>query len=67
VVEYVLGLPGLGTETIAALQHPDLNWLMAITVGAALFAGLSHVFGEWLSNLLDPRWLNAAAGAGGPE
>src|SRR6185295_3463064 len=60
VVEFVLGLPGLGTETIRALQHPDLNWLMAITVGAALFAGLSNVFGEWLSNLLDPRWLNAA-------
>jgi ABC-type dipeptide/oligopeptide/nickel transport system permease component len=66
VLEYVLGLPGLGTETIAALQHPDLNWLMAVTVGAALFAGLSNVFGEWLSNLLDPRWLNAAGGAGEP-
>jgi ABC-type dipeptide/oligopeptide/nickel transport system permease component len=66
VVEYVLGLPGLGSETIAALRNPDLNWLMAVTVGAALFAGLWHVFGEWLSNLLDPRWLGAAGGAGGP-
>ena len=53
-------------ETIAALRNPDLNWLMAVTVGAALFAGLWHVFGEWLSNLLDPRWLGAASGAGGP-
>jgi ABC-type dipeptide/oligopeptide/nickel transport system permease component len=67
VVEQVLGLPGLGSETIVALQHPDLNWLMAITVGAALFAGLWHVFGEWLSNLLDPRWLTAASGAGEPS
>jgi len=66
VVEYVLGLPGLGSETVAALQHPDLNWLMAVTVGAALFAGLSHVLAEWLCNLLDPRWLSAAGGAGGP-
>jgi ABC-type dipeptide/oligopeptide/nickel transport system permease component len=66
VVEYVLGLPGLGSETIAALRNPDLNWLMAVTVGAALFAGLWHVFGDWLSNLLDPRWLGAAGGAEGP-
>jgi len=66
VVEFVLNLPGLGRETILGLQHPDLNWLMAITVGAALFAGLWHVFGEWLANLLDPRWLGAAGGAGGP-
>jgi len=65
VVEFVLNLPGLGRETILALQHPDLNWLMAITVSAALFAGLWHVFGEWLANLLDPRWLGAAGGAGG--
>jgi peptide/nickel transport system permease protein len=66
VVEFVLNLPGIGRETILALQHPDLNWLMAITVGAALFAGLWHVLGEWLANLLDPRWLSAAGGAGGP-
>jgi ABC-type dipeptide/oligopeptide/nickel transport system permease component len=66
VVEFVLDLPGLGRETILALQHPDLNWLMAITVGAALFAGLWHVFGEWLANLLDPRWAGAAGAAGGP-
>jgi ABC-type dipeptide/oligopeptide/nickel transport system permease component len=66
VVEAELGLEGLGSQTIAALRNPDLNWLMAVTVGAALFAGLWHVFGEWLSNLLDPRWLGAAGGAGGP-
>jgi ABC-type dipeptide/oligopeptide/nickel transport system permease component len=65
VVEYVLGLPGLGAETIAALQHPDLNWLMAITVSAALFAGLWHVFGEWVVSLLDPRWASATTGAEG--
>ncbi|MEY2935980.1 MAG: hypothetical protein RL033_6729 [Pseudomonadota bacterium] len=67
VVEYVLGLNGLGQETIAALREPDLNWLMAITVGAALFAGLWHVFGEWLAGLLDPRWLGAAAATGEPS
>jgi len=67
VVEYVLGLGGLGSVTIAALREPDLNWLMAITVGAALFAGLWHVFGEWLAGLLDPRWLTAASAAGEPN
>jgi ABC-type dipeptide/oligopeptide/nickel transport system permease component len=67
VVEYVLGLSGLGSETIAALRDPDLNWLMAITVGASLFAGLWHVFGEWLASLLDPRWLGAASAAGEPS
>jgi ABC-type dipeptide/oligopeptide/nickel transport system permease component len=66
VVEHVLGLDGLGRATIAALREPDLNWLMAITVGAALFAGLWHVFGEWLASLLDPRWLKAASAAGEP-
>lgn len=66
VLEFVLDLPGLGRETILALQHPDLNWLMAVTVGSALFAGLWHVFGEWLANILDPRWLSAAGAAGGP-
>lgn len=67
VVEYVLGLDGLGRVTIAALREPDLNWLMAITVGAALFAGLWHVLGEWLAGLLDPRWLGAAEAAGEPS
>jgi peptide/nickel transport system permease protein len=65
VLEYALGLPGLGTQTINALQHPDLNWLMAITMAAAALAGLWQVFGEWLSELLDPRWATAASGVGG--
>ena len=63
--EYALGLPGLGTQTISALQRPDLNWLMAITMAAAALAGLWQVLGEWLSELLDPRWATAASGVGG--
>jgi peptide/nickel transport system permease protein len=65
VLEYVLGLPGLGMQTVAALSHPDLNWLMAITVAGASFAGIWQVLGEWLSELLDPRWATAASGVGG--
>ncbi|HVZ33056.1 MAG TPA: hypothetical protein VG963_11555, partial [Polyangiaceae bacterium] len=65
VLEYALGLPGLGMQTVAALAHPDLNWLMAITMAGAGFAGIWQVLGEWLSELLDPRWATAASGVGG--
>jgi peptide/nickel transport system permease protein len=65
VLEYALGLPGLGSQTVRALQRPDLNWLMAITMAAAALAGLWQVLGEWLSELLDPRWATAASGVGG--
>lgn len=56
VVEYALGLPGLGTRTIEALHRPDLNWLMAITIFTALFVGLLHATSELLLGALDPRW-----------
>jgi peptide/nickel transport system permease protein len=59
VVEYALGLPGLGTRTIEALRQPDLNWLMAITICTALFVGLLQAAGEVLISVLDPRWQDA--------
>ena len=34
VVEYALGLGGLGATTIAALKLPELDWLMALEDGA---------------------------------
>lgn len=54
VVEYALGLPGLGSRTIRALHEPDLNWLMAITVTAVLFVGLLQALSEWLLDRLGP-------------
>jgi peptide/nickel transport system permease protein len=60
VVEYALGLPGLGTRTIEALRHPDLNWLMAITICTALFLGVLQALGEVLISVLDPRWQDAS-------
>jgi ABC-type dipeptide/oligopeptide/nickel transport system permease component len=52
-------------QTVAALAHPDLNWLMAITMAGASFAGIWQVLGEWFAELLDPRWATAASGVGG--
>jgi peptide/nickel transport system permease protein len=65
VVEYALGLPGLGTRTIEALHHPDLNWLMAITICTALFVGLLHATSELLLGALDPRWREVPKRLGG--
>ncbi len=65
VVEYALGLPGLGTRTIEALRHPDLNWLMAITISTALFVGVLQVSSELLANVLDSRWQDAPSRLGG--
>jgi ABC-type dipeptide/oligopeptide/nickel transport system permease component len=55
VIEYALGLPGLGTQTVEALRHPDLNWLMAITICSASFVGLLQAVGAALLGVLDPR------------
>lgn len=65
VVEYVFGLSGLGRETIDALKHPDLNWLMAITIVTALFVGLLQGASELLLATLDPRWKDSIDRLGG--
>jgi ABC-type dipeptide/oligopeptide/nickel transport system permease component len=65
VIEYALGLRGLGTQTIEALRQPDLNWLMAITICSASFVGLLHALGEALLNVLDPRSRDAGQELGG--
>jgi ABC-type dipeptide/oligopeptide/nickel transport system permease component len=59
VVEYTLGLPGIGRRTIAALEHPDLNWLMAVTICTALFVGLLQALSGLLLGALDPRWADS--------
>ncbi len=65
VVEYALGLPGLGTRTIEALREPDFNWLMAITISSALFVGLLQVTSELVLGILDPRWQETSSRLGG--
>jgi peptide/nickel transport system permease protein len=65
VVEYALGLSGLGTRTIEALKQPDLNWLMAITIAMALFVGLLQAGSDLLLAALDPRWRDGVDRLGG--
>jgi peptide/nickel transport system permease protein len=65
VVEYALGLPGLGTSTIEALKQPDLNWLMAITIIVALCVGLLQAVSDLLLTVLDPRWKDSVDRLGG--
>lgn len=65
VVEYALGLPGIGTRTIAALEQPDLNWLMAVTICTALFVGLLQALSDLLLGALDPRWADSVDRLGG--
>lgn len=64
-VEYALGLSGLGTRTIEALQQPDPNWVMAMTICTAAFVGVLQALGELLLSRLDPRARDALQRFGG--
>ena len=65
VVEYALGLSGLGTTTIEALKRPDLDWLMAITICTALFVGVLQALSDLLLAWLEPRWRDSLERLGG--
>jgi peptide/nickel transport system permease protein len=65
VVEFALGLGGLGSKTIEALEQPDLNWLMAITICTALFVALLQALSDLLLSVLDPRWRDSIERLGG--
>jgi peptide/nickel transport system permease protein len=65
VVEYALGLSGLGTRTIEALKQPDLNWLMAITILLVLSVGLLETASDLLLRVLDPRFKDSVDRLGG--
>ena len=65
VVEYVLGLSGLGAKTILALKDPDLNWLMGITITMSLFVVVLQAASELLLSFLDPRSRESVERLGG--
>jgi ABC-type dipeptide/oligopeptide/nickel transport system permease component len=67
VVEYALGLPGLGTLTIQSVKAADLNWLMAITLASTLVVGLLQIVSELAVSQLDPRLGDGAPRAGAFE
>ncbi len=55
VVEEVFAVPGLGYETLRAIESHDVAWLMATIVLAALVTTLGLIASDVAYGVLDPR------------
>lgn len=55
VVEEVLGLPGLGFESLRAVESHDAPWLVAMILTTAVVATLGLIASDVAYGLLDPR------------
>ncbi len=55
IVEEVFGLPGLGYETLRAVEAHDAAWLTAMILVAALVTTLGLVASDVAYGVLDPR------------
>jgi peptide/nickel transport system permease protein len=55
VVEEVFGLPGLGFETLRAIEARDNAWLMAIVLVSAAAVTIGLVASDLVYGALDPR------------
>ena len=55
VVEEVFGLPGMGFETLRAIEAHDAAWLMAVILVAAVAITLGLVASDVAYGALDPR------------
>jgi peptide/nickel transport system permease protein len=55
VVEEVFAVPGLGYETLRAIESHDVAWLMATIVLAALVTTLGLIGSDVAYGILDPR------------
>jgi peptide/nickel transport system permease protein len=69
VVEEVFGLPGVGFETLRAIEAHDAPWLMAVVLAAAVAITLGLVASDVACGTLDPRVreiLASRQGGGGP-
>ncbi len=55
VVEEVFGLPGMGYETLRAIEAHDAAWLMAVILVAAVAITLGLVASDVAYSALDPR------------
>jgi peptide/nickel transport system permease protein len=55
LVEEVFGLPGVGFETMRAIEAHDGPWLMAVILAAAVAVTLGLVASDVASGVLDPR------------
>jgi ABC-type dipeptide/oligopeptide/nickel transport system permease component len=55
VVEEVFGLPGMGFETLRAIQSHDAAWLMAVVIASAAAVTLGLIASDIAYGALDPR------------
>jgi peptide/nickel transport system permease protein len=55
VVEEVFGLPGVGFETLRAIEAHDAPWLMAVILASAVAVTLGLVASDIAQGALDPR------------
>jgi ABC-type dipeptide/oligopeptide/nickel transport system permease component len=55
VVEEVFGLPGVGFETLRAIDAHDSAWLMAVVLATAVAVTLGLVLTDMVYGALDPR------------
>jgi ABC-type dipeptide/oligopeptide/nickel transport system permease component len=55
VVEEVFGLPGLGFETVRAIEAHDAAWLMAVILACAVVVTLGLIASDVVQGALDPR------------
>jgi peptide/nickel transport system permease protein len=55
VVEVVFNIPGLGYETVRAVEHHDVSWLVATIVLSAGITTLGLIASDVAYGVLDPR------------
>lgn len=65
VVEEVFGLPGVGLETLRAIDAHDTAWLMAVVLASAVAITLGLVASDVACGTLDPRMREVLAGRQG--
>ncbi|HEY6463875.1 MAG TPA: ABC transporter permease [Polyangiaceae bacterium] len=61
VVEEVFGLPGVGFETLRAIEAHDVAWLMAVVLASAVAVTVGLVASDVAYGALDPRVREALA------
>jgi peptide/nickel transport system permease protein len=55
VVEEVFGLRGLGWETLRAIEHHDVPWIVVVTLFTAVLSTLTLIASDIVHSMLDPR------------
>jgi ABC-type dipeptide/oligopeptide/nickel transport system permease component len=60
VAEAIFGLPGLGFETVRAVEARDTAWLMAVMIASTIIATLGLTLSDFAHTALDPRVRDSA-------